>query len=159
VQQAEQGNEEPNAYVEEVEVFPEEGADQSNEIQSCRNVTQEAAKLMEEMEKLQRKLKDLEDVSPRKKNVFLKEMNLSNKGYPELQIREHVEQFSMSQIGKAANNFCSQNFIGEGGYGPVYKGKLRGVPVAIKLLRPRGRQGFPEFQQEVNIINSIRSFL
>jgi hypothetical protein len=46
VQQAEQGNEESNAYVEEVEVFPEEGADQSDEIQSCRNVTQEAAKLM-----------------------------------------------------------------------------------------------------------------
>jgi len=42
VQQAEQGNEESNAYVEEVEVFPEEGADQSDEIQSCRNVTQEA---------------------------------------------------------------------------------------------------------------------
>jgi interleukin-1 receptor-associated kinase 1 len=114
------------------------------------------------MEKLQSKLKDLQDeghtyeesiLSPRKRNVLLKEMTLSKNRCPELQIREHIVQFSELQIGRATNNFSSQNLIGEGGYGPVYKGKLGGVPVAIKLLRPRGSQGFPEFQQEVNIIN------
>lgn len=57
----------------------------------------------------------------------------------------------MSMISKATGNFCSGNLIGEGGYGPVYKGKLGGVAVAIKLLRPHGRQGFPEYKQEVNI--------
>jgi interleukin-1 receptor-associated kinase 1 len=65
----------------------------------------------------------------------------------------------MPRIAKATNNFYSQNLIGEGGYGPVYKGRLGGVTVAIKLLRPHGkihgRQGFPEFQQEVNIIKVI----
>ncbi|KAM0878666.1 hypothetical protein ACQ4PT_034736 [Festuca glaucescens] len=120
--------------------------------------------LHEEMEKLQGKLKDLQDeghnyeeniLSPRKKNVLLNEMTLSKKRCPELQIREHIVQFSVSQIGRATNNFSSQNFIGEGGYGPVYKGKLGGVPVAIKLLRPRGSQGFPEFQQEVVVLSRI----
>ncbi|KAM0878662.1 hypothetical protein ACQ4PT_034736 [Festuca glaucescens] len=161
--EAGQENEESNAYA-EVEFFPKEGADQSDEIHSCRNATQEAAELMEEMEKLQGKLKDLQDeghnyeeniLSPRKKNVLLNEMTLSKKRCPELQIREHIVQFSVSQIGRATNNFSSQNFIGEGGYGPVYKGKLGGVPVAIKLLRPRGSQGFPEFQQEVVVLSRI----
>ncbi|KAM0878646.1 hypothetical protein ACQ4PT_034730 [Festuca glaucescens] len=161
--EAEQEKEESNAYA-EVEIFPEESADQSDEMHSCRNVTQQAAKLMEEMEKLQRKLKDLQDeghnyeeniLPPRKKNVLLKEMTLSKKRCPELQIREHIVQFSELQIGRATNNFSSQNFIGEGGYGPVYKGKLGGVPVAIKLLRPRGSQGFPEFQQEVVVLSRI----
>lgn len=55
----------------------------------------------------------------------------------------------MSQIRKATHNLGSENIIGEGGYGPVFKGNLGGVPVAIKLLRPHGRQGFPEYQQEV----------
>ena len=114
------------------------------------------------MEKLQRKLKELQDegynyeesiLSPRRKNVLLKEKMLPKQRYPELQIPEHIVQYSMSRIGKATNNFYSRNLIGEGGYGLVYKGKLGGMPVAIKLLRPHGkphgRQGFPEYQQEV----------
>uniref|UniRef100_A0A453L9W2 RING-type E3 ubiquitin transferase n=2 Tax=Aegilops tauschii subsp. strangulata TaxID=200361 RepID=A0A453L9W2_AEGTS len=113
------------------------------------------------MEKLQRKLKELQDegynyeesiLSPRRKNVLLKEKTLPKQRYPELQIPEHIVQYSMSHIGKATNNFYSRNLIGEGGYGLVYKGKLGGMPVAIKLLRPHGkhhgRQGFPEYQQE-----------
>ena len=45
MQEAEQGVEESNAY-EEVEIFSEEGADKSDEIQSARNISEEAAKLM-----------------------------------------------------------------------------------------------------------------
>jgi hypothetical protein len=55
----------------------------------------------------------------------------------------------LSQIAKATDYSNSRNFIGEGGYGPVYKGILGGKTVAVKLLRPHGRQGFPEYQQEV----------
>lgn len=61
----------------------------------------------------------------------------------------------MSMISKATGNFCSGNLIGEGGYGPVYKGKLGGVAVAIKLLRPHGRQGFPEYKQEVVVLSRM----
>ncbi|XP_003576877.2 U-box domain-containing protein 33 isoform X2 [Brachypodium distachyon] len=166
--EAEHSIEESNAYEEEVENKSEEDADQSDEIQSSRNITGEAAKLMEEMEKLQRKLKDLQDeshnheeniLSPRKMIDLLRERTLSKKRYPDLQIPDHIVQFSMAHIGKATNNFYSQNLIGEGGYGPVYKGKLGGKAVAIKLLRPHGkphgRQGFPEFQQEVVVLGRI----
>jgi hypothetical protein len=64
-------------------------------------------------------------------------------------IPEHVDQFTMSQIRKATRRLSSKNLIGQGGYGPVYKGNLGGMPVAIKILKPRGSQGFPEFLQEV----------
>lgn len=162
VQEAEQGSEESNAR--EVEFYSKEGADESDEIQSPRNISEKAAKLMEQMEELQSKLKDLQDeshnheeniLSPRKKNDLLRERTLTKKRYPVLQIPDHIAEFSMSRIAKATNNFYSQNLIGEGGYGPVYKGKLGAVIVAIKLLRPHSRQGFPEFQQEVVALSRI----
>lgn len=46
MQEAEHSIEESNAYEEEVENKSEEDADQSDEIQSSRNITGEAAKLM-----------------------------------------------------------------------------------------------------------------
>ena len=49
MQEAEQGVEESNAYEEEVEIFSEDGADKSDEIQSARNISEEAAKLMVEV--------------------------------------------------------------------------------------------------------------
>ncbi|KAM0884220.1 hypothetical protein ACQ4PT_031136 [Festuca glaucescens] len=167
VHESEQGTEESNAY-EEAEIFLEEDTDESDEIQSSRNISEKTAKLMEEMEELQRKLKDLHDeghnhdediLSPRKQNDLPRERTLSKTRYPELQIPDHIAEFPMSRIAKATNNFYSQNLIGEGGYGPVYKGRLGGVTVAIKLLRPHGklhgRQGFPEFQQEVVVLSRI----
>ncbi|OQU81236.1 LOW QUALITY PROTEIN: hypothetical protein SORBI_3006G031866 [Sorghum bicolor] len=63
--------------------------------------------------------------------------------------------FSISQIRKATNNFHSENIIGEGGYGPVCKGDLDGIPVAIKSLRPHGTQGFSEYQEEVMVLSKL----
>ncbi|KAK9947384.1 hypothetical protein M0R45_003013 [Rubus argutus] len=38
----------------------------------------------------------------------------------------HLQVFSFSNIQAATNNFSSENKLGEGGFGPVYKGKLNG---------------------------------
>jgi hypothetical protein len=84
-----------------------------------------------------------------------KTTSISQPRYPALQIPENIAQWSMSQIAKATDYFHSRNFIGEGGYGPVYKGILGGKPVAVKLLRPHSRQGFPEYQQEVTLHHCI----
>ncbi|KAJ6295197.1 hypothetical protein OIU78_023249 [Salix suchowensis] len=46
--------------------------------------------------------------------------------------------------------------IGEGGYGPVYKGYLDHTSVAIKVLRPDAAQGRSQFQQEVEVLCCIR---
>ncbi|TVU10626.1 hypothetical protein EJB05_44170, partial [Eragrostis curvula] len=161
----EESTDESTAY-EEVGIFAEEGADQSDEIQSFRNITEKAEKIMAKIDKLQQKLKELQveshnnhgesSFSPRQlAAASLRKKSFSQPKYPELQIPENIAQFSMSQIGKATDNFHSRNFIGEGGYGPVYKGVLGGEPVAIKLLRPHGSQGFPEYQQEMVVLSRL----
>lgn len=47
--------------------------------------------------------------------------------------------FSIEEIYKATVNFSLQNKIGEGGFGTVYKGKLRdGSVVAVKRAKKVG---------------------
>ncbi|MFQ6661743.1 hypothetical protein Gotur_029789, partial [Gossypium turneri] len=65
-------------------------------------------------------------------------------------------KYSIVEIEEATENFSASNKIGEGGYGPVYKGKLDHTPVAIKILRPDAAQGKKQFKQEVEVLCSIR---
>lgn len=58
-------------------------------------------------------------------------------------------KYTIEEIEIATNKFSNSSKIGEGGYGPVYKGKLDHTPVAIKILRPDAAQGRKQFQQEV----------
>ncbi|KAH0899979.1 hypothetical protein HID58_049547 [Brassica napus] len=65
-------------------------------------------------------------------------------------------RYSIEEIEEATENFANHRKIGEGGYGPVYKGELDHTPVAIKVLRPDAAQGKKQFQQEVEVLSSIR---
>ncbi|KAL6523983.1 hypothetical protein OROMI_031078 [Orobanche minor] len=65
-------------------------------------------------------------------------------------------KYSIEEIQAATNNFSGSRKIGEGGYGPVFKGKLDHTPVAVKLLRPDAAQGRKQFQQEVEVLSCIR---
>lgn len=58
-------------------------------------------------------------------------------------------KYTIEEIEEATDKFSDSLKIGEGGYGPVYKGKLDHTPVAIKVLRPDAAQGRKQFQQEV----------
>lgn len=58
-------------------------------------------------------------------------------------------KYTIDEIEVATDYFASSNKIGEGGYGPVYKGVLDHTAVAIKILRPDLSQGQKQFQQEV----------
>lgn len=58
-------------------------------------------------------------------------------------------KYSIDEIEVATEKFSPQYKIGEGGYGPVYRGRLDHTPVAIKVLRPDAAQGRRQFQQEV----------
>ncbi|CAL4961019.1 unnamed protein product [Urochloa decumbens] len=50
--------------------------------------------------------------------------------------------FSFSQITNATYNFSTEAKLGEGGFGPVYKGNLpEGQEVAVKRLAPNSGQG------------------
>ncbi|KAA8525712.1 hypothetical protein F0562_007567 [Nyssa sinensis] len=54
--------------------------------------------------------------------------------------------FSFASIVAATNNFSGENKLGQGGFGPVYKGRLsEGQEIAIKRLSKTSKQGLVEF--------------
>ncbi|XP_020535352.1 G-type lectin S-receptor-like serine/threonine-protein kinase CES101 [Jatropha curcas] len=68
-----------------------------------------------------------------------------------------LQFFNFQSVALASNNFASTNKLGEGGFGPVYKGKLLGGPeVAIKRLSTSSRQGLEEFKNEVKVIAKLQ---
>ncbi|KAJ9554615.1 hypothetical protein OSB04_018660 [Centaurea solstitialis] len=65
--------------------------------------------------------------------------------------------FSLHEIAKATDNFSINNKIGEGGFGPVYKGVLEdGTEVAVKRLSETSQQGLDEFKNEVICIAKLQ---
>ncbi|OWM88703.1 hypothetical protein CDL15_Pgr002470 [Punica granatum] len=65
--------------------------------------------------------------------------------------------FSFNAIADATNNFSDKNKLGEGGYGPVYKGKFRdGQDIAVKRLSKESKQGDGQFKNEVILIAKLQ---
>lgn len=64
-----------------------------------------------------------------------------------------VEAFTVEELRRATRDFSVSNFVGEGGFGPVYKGYVderlkpgvRAQAVAVKLLDLEGSQGHKEW--------------
>ncbi|KAK1581899.1 hypothetical protein Q3G72_010082 [Acer saccharum] len=65
--------------------------------------------------------------------------------------------FTLKQIKAATNDFDSLNKIGEGGFGPVYKGLLSdGTIIAVKRLSSKSKQGNREFLNEIGMISCLQ---
>ncbi|XP_021811184.1 G-type lectin S-receptor-like serine/threonine-protein kinase At4g27290 isoform X1 [Prunus avium] len=65
--------------------------------------------------------------------------------------------FSLQSVLAATNNFSEANKVGEGGFGPVYKGILPGnQEVAIKRLSKKSGQGHQEFMNELKLIAKLQ---
>ncbi|CAK8577236.1 unnamed protein product [Lathyrus sativus] len=63
----------------------------------------------------------------------------------------------LSTIIIATDNFSEKNKIGEGGFGPVYMGKLgSGLEIAVKRLSRSSKQGMREFVNEVKLIANVQ---
>ncbi|XP_028119163.1 G-type lectin S-receptor-like serine/threonine-protein kinase At1g61550 isoform X2 [Camellia sinensis] len=57
----------------------------------------------------------------------------------------------------ATDNFSTTNKLGEGGFGPVYMGKLEdGQQVAVKRLSSHSGQGVEEFKNEIILISKLQ---
>ncbi|RZC74186.1 hypothetical protein C5167_049669 [Papaver somniferum] len=80
-----------------------------------------------------------------KKNCLWKK-DLEDKGY-----------YTLRQIKAATKNFAVSNKIGEGGFGPVYKGILPdGSVIAVKQLSAKSKQGNREFVNEIGMISALK---
>ncbi|XP_039845542.1 proline-rich receptor-like protein kinase PERK8 [Panicum virgatum] len=67
-----------------------------------------------------------------------------------------TKAFSFDELYSITGGFASENVLGEGGFGCVFKGVLGdGKEVAVKQLKGGGGQGEREFQAEVEIISRV----
>ncbi|KAL0300452.1 UNVERIFIED_CONTAM: G-type lectin S-receptor-like serine/threonine-protein kinase [Sesamum angustifolium] len=65
--------------------------------------------------------------------------------------------FTYASIQSATNNFSANSKLGEGGFGPVYKGKTpEGQDIAVKLLSRQSGQGLLEFKTELILISKLQ---
>ncbi|XP_055803003.1 probable LRR receptor-like serine/threonine-protein kinase At1g53430 [Solanum dulcamara] len=65
--------------------------------------------------------------------------------------------YTFRQIKDATQNFNAVNKLGEGGFGPVYKGLLPdGTTIAVKQLSGKSKQGIREFVNEIGTISALQ---
>ncbi|XP_028791016.1 G-type lectin S-receptor-like serine/threonine-protein kinase At4g27290 isoform X2 [Neltuma alba] len=71
--------------------------------------------------------------------------------------RSELPSFKIDIIEAATKKFSACNKIGEGGFGPVYRGKLAsGQEIAVKRLSESSGQGLQEFKNEVAMISLLQ---
>uniref|UniRef100_A0A2N9EZK0 non-specific serine/threonine protein kinase n=1 Tax=Fagus sylvatica TaxID=28930 RepID=A0A2N9EZK0_FAGSY len=87
------------------------------------------------------------------------ELGITRKDYDNEGRNEDMELplFDFMAIANATCNFSSNNKLGEGGFGPVYKGTLQeGQVVAVKRLSKNSGQGLNELKNEVLLIAKLQ---
>ncbi|XP_031107643.1 G-type lectin S-receptor-like serine/threonine-protein kinase At4g27290 isoform X2 [Ipomoea triloba] len=70
---------------------------------------------------------------------------------------DNLPFFNFKSIEMATNNFSKENKLGQGGFGPVYKGILpNGQEIAAKRLSKISGQGIEQFKNEVLLISKLQ---
>ncbi|GKV52370.1 hypothetical protein SLEP1_g58956 [Rubroshorea leprosula] len=83
-----------------------------------------------------------------------KENDIKNEGPDE---DMELPVFQLATISHATDNFSLRNKLGQGGFGPVFKGKLLdGQEIAVKRLSQSSGQGVNEFKNEVKLIAKLQ---
>ncbi|GLU10930.1 hypothetical protein SLE2022_277060 [Rubroshorea leprosula] len=90
---------------------------------------------------------------------FLKQTSVKERGRKPSALSEGLcRQFSLAELKAATNNFHHDLKIGEGSFGPVYKGLIDGgsLVVAVKRFSISSLQGVEEFQNEGELLCQLR---
>ncbi|KAK1375046.1 Receptor-like serine/threonine-protein kinase [Heracleum sosnowskyi] len=105
----------------------------------------------------------LQEEEKRKRDKYLQELvasdsfNNSDEVGGERREGHDLNFFSFGSIAAATNDFSDVNKLGQGGFGPVYKGKLLdGKEIAIKRLAKTSGQGLIEFKNELILIAKLQ---
>ncbi|XWS10292.1 hypothetical protein CRYUN_Cryun39dG0063300 [Craigia yunnanensis] len=70
---------------------------------------------------------------------------------------QQLPLFNFEELATATNNFHLTKMLGQGGFGPVYKGTLQdGKEIAVKRLSRASGQGLEEFMNEVVVISKLQ---
>ncbi|KAG4390254.1 hypothetical protein GLYMA_06G258500v4 [Glycine max] len=90
---------------------------------------------------------------------FYRRMIIKTKGKINESEEEDLELplFDFETIAFATSDFSSDNMLGQGGFGPVYKGTLPdGHNIAVKRLSDTSAQGLDEFKNEVIFCSKLQ---
>lgn len=90
-------------------------------------------------------------ITIRLKNALKKDGPLDEK------LKAESLKHDFATVQAATNNFSDENKLGQGGFGPVYKGQLpSGQDVAVKRLSSSSGQGDSEFENEVLLVAKLQ---
>lgn len=84
-------------------------------------------------------------------------MQFVGNGANELRNNEGIDMrsflFDLDVLIAATDNFSTENMLGRGGFGTVYKGRMQdGREIAVKKLATNSMQGKEEFENEVRVL-------
>ena len=108
--------------------------------------------------------------SPRSKDVPSRRLSISDISNSSVSIfsdlsnslvGSNLHVFTLKELKKLTQSFSKSNYLGEGGFGQVYKGfvddklrsGLKAQPVAVKVLDLDGKQGHMEWLVRIHFIN------
>ncbi|KAL9384010.1 hypothetical protein Peur_024333 [Populus x canadensis] len=93
---------------------------------------------------------------PKRKDPILSDENVIQDNLNHVKLQE-LPLFSLQMLIAATDNFNTANKLGQGGFGPVYKGKFPdGQEIALKRLSRASGQGQEEFMTEVVVISKLQ---